>query len=70
MKYISRGQWYNMKVEEFLENSSESLLYLDLYKSEIKRLEKKFPQVSVLIGPKVLSSHDDQRYSCIIEKNA
>ena len=42
MKYISRSQWYCQKIEDFL-NSDERCLTIDLYSSEITRIEKRYP---------------------------
>lgn len=67
MKYISRSQWYCQKIEDFL-NSDERCLTIDLYSSEITRIEKRYPNVMVSIGPLTRVSKTDQRHSCFIHK--
>ncbi len=63
MYYITRSQWYRRAVENFL-NNQDKVLYLELYKSEVRYIEKHYPlQVS-------MTALHDQRFSCIIEKKA
>lgn len=66
MKYISRSQWYVSLVEEFLSSPDNDKLPIQLYGSEIRRIEKKYLNVTVFVGPTV--SATDQRHSCIIKK--
>ena len=40
MKYISRSQWYCAKIDEFLKNPEEQNFSIELYTSEVKRIEK------------------------------
>lgn len=64
MYYITRSQWYRKAVETFLD-SQDKVLCLDLYKSEVRYVEKHYPvQVSMT------ALRNSQRFSCIIEKNA
>lgn len=65
MEYISRGQWYHSLVKEFLENSLTNQLNIDLYTSEVRRLEKQYP-ITIQVGPTL--SAEDLRHSCIIKR--
>ena len=68
MSYISRSQWYGDLVEDFLNSPKALLLRIDLYKSEAKRIERRFPEVHVSLGPEILMSSSDQRFSCIVRR--
>ncbi len=68
MKYISRSQWYCAKIDEFLKNPEEQNFSIELYTSEVKRIEKKYPQLEVKVGPKVITSSTDLRHACFIVK--
>lgn len=65
MEYISRSQWYHSQLKNFLGNSDQNQLSIDLYTSEVKRLKRQYP-VTVKVGP-VLST-EDLRHSCIIKR--
>lgn len=65
MNHISRSQWYLKSVSTFLENLDENQLNINLYTSEVRRLERQYP-VTVEVGP-VLSA-EDLRHSCIIKR--
>lgn len=67
MKYISRSQFIAEKITAFT-NSKEETCFIDLYKSEISRTEKKFPEIEISIGPRTNASFCDQRYACIVRK--
>lgn len=67
MNHISRSQWYRQKIEDFLKGN-ETHFCLDLYSSEVRRIEKTYPQILVSVGPLTGTSKMDQRHSCIIRK--
>ena len=66
MEYITRSQFLRAKIEDFLESSDEKRLYLDLYGSEIRRLEKRYP--IIISVAKSNYSHKDQRRACLVLK--
>ncbi len=68
MRHISRSQWYGKLIEVFLNNPTEKTLAIALYGSEVKRIEKKYPQLEVNVGPPMKASSADQRHSCMIIK--
>lgn len=67
MKTITRSQFIDHLVTKF-ENSENPSLTIDLYGSEIRRLERKNPHLEVLKGPHSFASYTDQRYRCVITK--
>lgn len=67
MKYISRSQWYVALVEDFLETPDALRMPIQLYASEARRIEKKYPNVTIFVGP--VLSVTDQRHSCVIQKD-
>jgi len=62
-------QWIEAKVEEFL-GTGKSYFTIDIYSSEITRIEKKYPFLEVLKGPYTNASTTDKRISCIIRKKS
>lgn len=67
MQYITRSQYIHYKVEEFL-SSSALFFTIDLYSSEIRKIEKYYPSLEIKRGPKTLASSDDKRFACVVRK--
>ena len=69
MNNITRSQWIDAKVEEFI-NSSNPCFTIDLYNSEIKRFEKRHDKLKIKKGPAVHGTSGGTRFSCVVSKKS
>lgn len=67
MHHITRSQWYNKKLDQFL-RSKDDELYMELYPREVDKIQRDYPDLSVFMLNMVKAHANDARYHVIITK--
>lgn len=66
MGNMSRSQWYNLEISNFLVSEREELFLL-LYSREIKNVAKRYPSLKITVG--TCAGPNDKRKICRLAKN-
>lgn len=67
MHHITRSHWYTKKINQFI-RSDEDEFYLELYPSEVDRVQKNYPDLTFFMLDMVKAHAKDERYHVLVQK--